>query len=136
IKPFHFGELRARIRVGQRITALQQSLADRVAELEQALKKVKQLQGLLPICCYCKCIRTDDNYWHKVEEYITAHSDAQFSHGICPWCFETVVKPQLRQFRGEERLLPGRSAARAAEPLHVAAASSRALPTWPTRAIR
>lgn len=97
IKPFDRDELQARVNVGLRITALQQSLAERVAELEEALTRVKQLQGLLPICCYCKCIRNDDNYWQRVEEYIGQHSGAQFSHGICPKCFDTVVKSQLQQ---------------------------------------
>ncbi|HWG42644.1 MAG TPA: response regulator [Gemmataceae bacterium] len=94
-KPFDRDELQARVNVGLRMAALQQSLAERVVELEAALKRVKQLQGLLPICCYCKCIRNDGNYWQRVEEYIGEHSDAQFSHGICPKCFDTVVKEQL-----------------------------------------
>lgn len=96
-KPFDRDELQARVNVGLRMIALQQALAERVAELEQALGRVKQLQGLLPICCYCKCIRNDDNYWQRVEEYIGEHTSAQFSHGICPKCFETVVKEELRQ---------------------------------------
>jgi DNA-binding response OmpR family regulator len=102
-KPFDRAELRARIKVGLRMLALQRTLADRVAELEQALKSVRQLQGLLPICCYCKRIRTDGNYWQRVEEYISAHSDAQFSHGICPGCFDTVVKKQIEDHREAHR---------------------------------
>lgn len=93
--PFERGELRARIRVGFRIAELQRRLVERVTELEDAFARVKQLQGLLPICCYCKSIRKDDSYWLQVEEYITEHSDAVFSHGICPQCFEKVVKPEL-----------------------------------------
>jgi len=96
-KPFDRDELQARVNVGLRMAALQQSLAERVADLEEALNRVKQLQGLLPICCYCKCIRNDGNYWQRVEEYIGEHSGAQFSHGICPKCFESVVKEQLRE---------------------------------------
>jgi sigma-B regulation protein RsbU (phosphoserine phosphatase) len=96
-KPFDRDELQARVDVGLRMVQLQQRLAERVGELETALKRVKQLQGLLPICCYCKCIRNDENYWQRVEEYIGEHSGAQFSHGICPKCFETVVKAQLRE---------------------------------------
>src|SRR6185437_15104303 len=96
-KPFDRDELQARVNVGLRMVDLQQRLAERVADLEEALKCVKQLQGLLPICCYCKCIRNDDNYWQRVEEYIVERSDARFSHGICPKCFETVVKAQLRE---------------------------------------
>jgi DNA-binding response OmpR family regulator len=96
-KPFDREELRARVNVGMRVLALQQELADRVLELEQTLGRMRQLQGLLPICCYCKRIRDDGNYWQQLEQYICAHSDAQFSHGICPACFETVVKEQLRK---------------------------------------
>jgi sigma-B regulation protein RsbU (phosphoserine phosphatase) len=96
-KPFDRDELQARVNVGIRMVELQQRLAERVAELEEALKCVKQLQGLLPICCYCKCIRNDENYWQRVEEYIVERSGARFSHGICPKCFETVVKAQLRE---------------------------------------
>ena len=90
IKPFDPDELRARVAVGVRVLALQQKLAERVAELQAALSNVKQLRGLLPICSYCKRIRGDDQYWQQVEGYIAEHSDAQFSHGICPSCFETI----------------------------------------------
>jgi CheY-like chemotaxis protein len=96
-KPFDRDELRARVNVGLRMVELQKRLAERVSELEEALRRVKQLQGLLPICCYCKCIRNDGNYWQRVEEYIGEHSDARFSHGICPKCFDTIVKVQLRE---------------------------------------
>ncbi len=94
-KPFDREELRARVGVGVRMVELQQSLADRLRDLEDALARVKQLQGLLPICSYCKKIRDDRNYWNQVETYISAHSEAQFSHGICPDCFEKFVRPQL-----------------------------------------
>ncbi|HZP47680.1 MAG TPA: response regulator transcription factor [Vicinamibacterales bacterium] len=90
IKPFDPDELRARVAVGVRVLALQQKLAERVAELQTALSNVKQLRGLLPICSYCKRIRGDDQYWQQVEGYIAEHSDAQFSHGICPSCYETI----------------------------------------------
>jgi hypothetical protein len=66
-----------------------------VRELEDALARVKLLQGLLPICCYCKKIRNDRNYWQQVENYISEHSEAQFSHGICPDCYEKFVQPEL-----------------------------------------
>jgi DNA-binding response OmpR family regulator len=90
IKPFDPEELRARVGVGVRMLGLQQKLAERVAELQMALSSVKQLRGLLPICSYCKRIRGDDQYWQQVEGYIAEHSDAQFSHGICPSCFASV----------------------------------------------
>jgi len=56
---------------------------------------VKQLQGLLPICSYCKKIRDDQDYWHQVDSYVAQHTEVQFSHSICPSCFETVMKPQI-----------------------------------------
>jgi sigma-B regulation protein RsbU (phosphoserine phosphatase) len=96
-KPFDLEELQARVNVGVRMAALQQEFAEHVAKLQDALKRVKQLQGLLPICCYCKRIRNDENYWQRVEVYIGEHSDVRFSHGICPKCFESVVKSQLRE---------------------------------------
>jgi DNA-binding response OmpR family regulator len=96
-KPFHRDELRARVQVGWRVINLQTRLSDRVRELEAALSRVKQLQGLLPICSYCKKIRNDQNYWQQIDAYFAAHSEAQFSHGICPACYETVVQPELRK---------------------------------------
>src|SRR6267143_149516 len=98
-KPFDFDELRARMQVGERVVQLQRSLAERVQELEAALTKVKMLQGLLPICLYCKKIRDDQNYWQQLDKYVADHSEARFSHGICPECYEKVVKPQLAQYR-------------------------------------
>jgi DNA-binding response OmpR family regulator len=94
-KPFDREELRARVGVGRTVVELQVALARRVQELEAALSQVKQLSGLLPICCYCKKIRDDTNYWQQIEQYLSRHSDAQFSHGICPDCFRDVVKPEI-----------------------------------------
>jgi len=96
-KPFDHEELRARVQVGVRIVELQTILATRVAELEEALVRVRQLRGLLPICSYCKKIRDDQNYWQQVEQYVSTHSEVQFSHGICPDCYRKVVEPQLDQ---------------------------------------
>jgi len=94
-KPFNREELRARVQVGIRVLELQGALAQRVRELEEALSRVKTLQGLLPICSYCKKIRNDRNYWQQVEGYIGDHSEAQFSHGICPECYARFVQPEL-----------------------------------------
>ena len=57
-----------------------------IVELQEALANIKTLSGMLPICAKCKKIRDDDGYWTMVEHYLTEHSDAQFSHGICPEC--------------------------------------------------
>jgi len=90
VKPFRAAELRARIHAGVRVLTLQERLAQRVAELEEALGSVQQLRGLLPICSYCKRVRGDENYWQQVESYIADRTGAQFSHGVCPACFERM----------------------------------------------
>jgi sigma-B regulation protein RsbU (phosphoserine phosphatase) len=87
-KPFDREELRARLRAGCRIVELQLSLAERMAELEASIARIKQLQGLLPMCAWCKRVRDDKNYWQEVECYVAEHSDARFTHGICPDCME------------------------------------------------
>lgn len=94
-KPFHHAELRARIRVGIRVQELQSKLADQIRNLEIALKQVKKLQGLLPICMYCKRIRKDEDYWQQLESYISENSEAEFSHGICPECYGKLLRSQL-----------------------------------------
>ena len=86
VKPFDPDDLRARINVGMRVLSLQERLAERVRDLQDALANVKVLHGLLPICSYCKRIRGDDQYWTQVESYIAERSEATFSHGICPPC--------------------------------------------------
>jgi len=92
VKPCHKGELLARVSVGVRVLELQKGLAARVEELQLALSQVKQLSGLLPICSYCKCIRSDENYWQQVDGYLMQHSDAKFTHGICPACYATLSR--------------------------------------------
>jgi sigma-B regulation protein RsbU (phosphoserine phosphatase) len=101
-KPFNPDELQARLNVGIRIVELQKSLAERVQELELALAHVKQLQGILPICCYCRKVRSDQNYWQQVEGYLMAHSNLKFSHGICPECL-----PKAMDWTETELDLPG-----------------------------
>ena len=54
--------------------------------LESVLARIKQLEGIIPICAYCKKIRDDQQIWHQLETYISNHSEAQFSHGMCPAC--------------------------------------------------
>lgn len=90
VKPFEWDELQARVRIGARTARLQGMLTDRVAELEQALGRIRRLSGLLPICSYCKSIRDDHNYWQAVESYLVERSEATFTHGICPSCFDKV----------------------------------------------
>ncbi len=85
-KPFDKDELKARLDVGQRVLELQGALAARVRELEEAAAHIKLLQGIIPICSFCHNIRTDQESWQKIETYLTQHSQAHFSHGICPEC--------------------------------------------------
>jgi DNA-binding response OmpR family regulator len=80
-KPVDKQELFARLRVAERILGLQRT--------------VKQLEGLLPICSYCKRIRDEAERWSQVEEYVSRHTEARFSHGICPDCYERHLRPQL-----------------------------------------
>ena len=91
-KPFDEAELLARVEVGVRFIELQKKLAERVEELEKALAQVKRLEGLLPICSYCKRIRNEQDYWERVDNYISQHANVRFSHNICPECYEKHVK--------------------------------------------
>ncbi len=84
-KPFQQAEVLARINT--HIT-----LRKREKELKLALEEIKTLNGILPICSYCKQIRNDEGYWQQVEEYISEHSQAMFSHGVCPTCYKKVME--------------------------------------------
>jgi DNA-binding response OmpR family regulator len=100
-KPFDPGELRARVQVGKRVIDLQTALAERLQRLEEAMARVNQLQGLLPICCYCKKVRDDKNYWHQVENYVARHVEVRFSHGVCPDCIERLRKDLALPMKSE-----------------------------------
>jgi CheY-like chemotaxis protein len=97
VKPFDRAELRARLNTGIRVVELQTQLADRIRQLEEALASVHQLQGLLPICCYCKKVRDDNNYWHEVENYVSQRSGTMFTHGVCPDCRAAVVESDRQE---------------------------------------
>ena len=87
-KPFNNDELRARIRVAERMLELQYALSSRIDELNTALSEINTLQGILPICMHCHKIRSDEKSWQKLEDYLQAHSDAEFSHSLCDECLE------------------------------------------------
>lgn len=65
-------------------------------DLQEALAHVRTLKSLLPICACCKQIRDDEGYWQQIETYISAHTDTQFSHGLCPTCVERLYPDNLR----------------------------------------
>lgn len=91
-------ELRENIRKRQEAEAelkeshdtLEQRVRERTGELRQALSEIKTLSGLLPICSHCKKIRDDEGYWNQIESYITANSEAEFTHSICQDCLEKL----------------------------------------------
>ena len=80
----------------QELLVVNSHLTSANESLRNALLQVKHLQGLLPICCYCKKVRDDQNYWNQIEAYISAHSELRFSHGICPDCYQKHIRPQLQ----------------------------------------
>lgn len=85
-RPIANRELLARVDAYVRILRLNRRLREKNAELEAALAKVKLLSGMLPICSGCKKIRDDTGYWSQVESYVQKHSEATFTHGLCPDC--------------------------------------------------
>ncbi len=85
-KPYDPHELSCRVANGERVLKLESQLADKIDQLEEALAHVKQLQGLLPICMYCKKIRNDEDTWLRLETYFERYSGAVFSHSLCEEC--------------------------------------------------
>jgi sigma-B regulation protein RsbU (phosphoserine phosphatase) len=100
-KPFHREELLARIHVGQRVVELQESLEQRINELEKAISEIKTLQGLIPMCASCKKVRDDQGYWQQVEDYLMEHSEAAFSHALCPDCLKKHY-PEYEQIKARK----------------------------------
>lgn len=88
-KPVDPDELHARLRTGERIVRLEQTLGRQVKELQAAAEHVRELQGMIPICMHCKRIRNQSQIWEKVETYIEQRSDAKFSHALCAECLDT-----------------------------------------------
>lgn len=87
-KPFDENELRARIRVAERMVRIQESLSNTVEELSEALDQVDTLQGILPICTHCQSLRSDNEAWQRLEKYIESHTMSKLSKSICPDCME------------------------------------------------
>jgi len=71
---------------------LKRELDDHIVKLESALAQVKQLEGIIPMCSYCKKIRNDSEIWQQLEIYLSEHSEALFSHGICPSCLDEQME--------------------------------------------
>ncbi len=98
-KPYEINELRSTIEIAMvkhKAAKAQESL---IGQLEKALQEVKTLSGLLPICASCKKIRDEDKNWQPIEDYIADHSEADFTHGICPECARRLY-PELHYNKG------------------------------------
>ncbi len=87
-KPVNLTLLKMRVNNHLEIKRKNDLLKAQKAELEEALARIKKLEGIIPICMYCKNIRNDKNSWERLEQYFEKHSDARFSHGICDKCKE------------------------------------------------
>jgi DNA-binding response OmpR family regulator len=84
-KPYDPDELKSRLIVAERIIGVQD--------------RVKRLEGILPTCMYCKKIRDEQDQWVGIEAYISKRSEASFSHGVCPACYESVLKQELTRLK-------------------------------------
>ncbi len=100
-KPVDRAVLTARLYAAKRVIDLERSLASRVAELEEAIHEIATLRTLLPICTYCKSIRDDEQAWADIEEYFHKHEQTDFTHSICPPCYENRIRPMLDEFKRE-----------------------------------
>jgi len=84
----------------QEVTKSKIELKTQNKKLQKALSEIKQLKGIIPICASCKKIRDDKGFWHQVEAYVCDHSDAEFSHGVCPEC---IIKLYPDFIDGEQK---------------------------------
>lgn len=112
-KPFDAAELRARIGVAARQITLQNELAQRIRELEDARAREHRLLDMIPICSYCRKVRDDRQFWGRVEDFVGSQLGGKFSHGVCPSCYEKILLPEMDAFRRAQR---GESNERAAPP--------------------
>jgi phosphoserine phosphatase RsbU/P len=101
-KPFDPGELQARVDVGRRMVEIQDALTRKIDELSWALMEIKTLHGIIPICTCCKKIRDDQGFWTQVEIYVRDHSEAEFSHSICPVCMKKLYPEYCDNNTGNE----------------------------------
>jgi DNA-binding response OmpR family regulator len=108
VRPISNKEFLARVQAGERIKRAENALREKeiqqqtlIAELEAALAVIKTLKGYIPICATCKRILDDEGYWNQLETYISKHTDAVFTHGICPTCLEEA-RSEIKEFFKKE----------------------------------
>lgn len=107
-KPVSNKELVARIQAMERIKKAEDALREKerqqeklIAELQAALAEIKTLKGFIPICASCKKIRDDEGYWNQLEAYLSKHTDAIFSHGLCPQCADRLREEVRERMKGK-----------------------------------
>ena len=110
LKPFEERQLRTNIEMALYKSRMERERERLVKELQEALSTIKTLSGLLPICAWCKNVRDDSGYWMRVEQFVEAHSQATFSHSVCPECatryFGPDANPGEAHSAGEHDHLP------------------------------
>lgn len=102
VKPFEERELYAAIEMALYRSNAEKEREALIVELQEALEHIKTLRGIIPICSHCKKIRDDEGYWHQVEEYVDAHTEAHFSHGICPGCVRELYPDTVDEILGDD----------------------------------
>jgi response regulator RpfG family c-di-GMP phosphodiesterase len=112
VKPISNKELVARVQAMERIKHAEDALREKerqqeklIEELQAALGEIKTLKGFIPICASCKKIRDDEGYWNQLEAYLSKHTDAIFSHGLCPGCAEKL-RDEVREHMKEKKQEP------------------------------
>jgi AmiR/NasT family two-component response regulator len=95
LKPFEERQLRTNIEMALYKSRMERERERLTRELQDALATIKTLSGLLPICAWCKSVRDDSGYWMRVEQYVEAHSQATFSHSVCPECASRYFGPEM-----------------------------------------
>jgi hypothetical protein len=102
LKPFNVNDLHITVEMALYKHSMDMEKEKLTKELQAALANVKLLSGMLPICASCKKIRDDTGYWEQIEAYISEHSEAEFSHSLCPDC-EKKAYEELKDFIDKEK---------------------------------
>jgi len=94
LKPFEDRSLRIAIEMALYKHRIEREREELIAQLKDALEQVKTLQGMLPVCAWCKKVRSDEGYWMTVEQYLRSQPNLELSHGVCPTCAAAMGDPQ------------------------------------------
>jgi CheY-like chemotaxis protein len=95
LKPFEERQLRTNIEMALYKSRMEREREQMMKDLQEAMATIKTLTGLLPICAWCKSVRDDSGYWMRVEQFVEAHSQATFSHSVCPDCAGKYFGPEM-----------------------------------------